>query len=111
PAPAATAPTKDPEPPRAPETTGAAATPAAVPAAPTFDRQGGFQTPTGFLTVVCNRKATIYVGDVKKGTTAGEPLELPAGTHRVRMVANGSSRTQTIRVDANRMNMAQCGLR
>lgn len=110
PAPAPPAATKAPETPKVATTTGAAATPAAVPS-PTSERQGGFQAPTGFLTVVCSHKATIYVNDVKKGTTAGEPLELPAGTHRVRMVGNGSSRTQTIRVDANRMNMAQCGLR
>ncbi len=76
------------------------------------DRRGGYLQPMGLLQVVCNRTATIYVDDVRKGTTAeGRPIELAAGTHRVRIVAGGYSRTQVVRVDAGQLRMVEFRMR
>ncbi len=76
------------------------------------DRRGGYQVPTGLLQVVCNRSAVIYVDNVRKGSTKdGRPIELPSGTHRVRVVAGGSSRTQDVRVDAGQLRLVEFRLR
>ncbi|MDP2315989.1 MAG: hypothetical protein Q8P41_24040 [Pseudomonadota bacterium] len=88
-----------------------AATP--LPAAPTTpnveERRGNLQAATGVLQVICNRKATIYVNNVKMGTTAdSRPVELTAGTHRVKVVgSNGRSRSMDVRIDAGRPSMVK----
>lgn len=77
-----------------------------------LERRGAYQAATGYLQVICNRKATIYVDDVKKGSTADNvPIELTAGTHRVKVVANGRSRTMEVRIDAGRPRQVQFELR
>jgi hypothetical protein len=88
------------------------ATPA-TPSASVEERRGAFELATGVLHVACNRKATVYVDNVKVGTTAdGRPFELAAGTHRVKLVAsNGRSRTQEVRIDAGRTSMLKFELR
>lgn len=76
------------------------------------ERRGAFQTATGSLQVLCNRKASIYVDNVRKGSTAdGTPLELTAGMHRVKVVANGRTRTMDVRIDAGRSRQVQFELR
>jgi hypothetical protein len=77
------------------------------------ERRGAFELATGVLHVVCNRKATVYVDNVKVGTTAdARPFEVVAGSHRVRVVAsNGRSHTQNVRIDAGRPSMLQFELR
>ncbi|MDP2304531.1 MAG: hypothetical protein Q8P18_00720 [Pseudomonadota bacterium] len=86
---------------------------APVSKAPDIDeRRGAFQAATGFLQVLCNRKATVYVDNVRKGSTADlTPLELTAGTHRVKVVANGRTRTMEVRIDAGRTRQVQFELR
>ncbi|MES2639673.1 MAG: hypothetical protein V4850_09325 [Myxococcota bacterium] len=82
-------------------------------ATPLEERRGDFQTATGFLQVLCNKKATIYVDNVKMGSTADHAsIELTAGTHRVKVVgSNGRSRTMDVRIDAGRPRQVQLDLR
>jgi hypothetical protein len=92
----------------------AAALPSAKAAAtPLDERRGEYQAATGFLQVLCNKKATIYVDNVKMGSTADHAsIELTAGTHRVKVVgANGRSRTMDVRIDAGRPRQVQLDLR
>ncbi len=72
------------------------------------ERRGHFQSATGTLQVVCDRRATIYVDNVRMGSTSDdEPLEIVAGTHHVRVVANGRSRSMDVRIDAGRPSMVK----
>ncbi len=108
-------------PPAAPDPSPVGARPVSAPAAPVApvaavsseERRGAFELATGVLHVVCNRKATVYVDNVKVGTTAdARPFEVVAGSHRVRVVgSNGRSHTQNVRIDAGRPSMLQFELR
>jgi hypothetical protein len=117
---AAVVPAPAPEAPATPPVTGTRVVVAAPPPSTTngavasavTDRRGGYKVPTGLLQVVCNRSAVIYVDNVRKGSTKdGRPIELPSGTHRVRVVAGGSSRTQDVRVDAGQLRLVEFRLR
>lgn len=106
------APEPTPVPAPAPVEAVVAATPAVdpAPAAPVeaSDRRQTFKMPTGRILIVCDRKATIYVDNVKKGlTTDQRPIELTAGNHTVRLVAGGRSKTQQVRVDSEELRMIQ----
>lgn len=75
-------------------------------------RRPAFQQQMGLIEVVCARRATIYVDGVRKGlTTDAKPIELSAGVHTVKVVANGFSRTQQVRVDPGKLRLVEFRLR
>ena len=62
--------------------------------------------PKGLLMVVSDRKGTIYIDDVKKGsTTDSRPMELLSGVHRVKVVAGGRTKSMEVRVEIGRAHV------
>ena len=103
------APVDVPAPPVAPPTpVQVDAPPPKDPAPVASERRASFTMPTGRIMIVCDRKSTIYVDNVKKGlTTDQRPIELTAGNHTVRLVAGGRSKTQQVRVDSEELRLIQ----
>jgi hypothetical protein len=103
------APVDVPAPPVAPPTpVQVDAPPPKDPAPVASERRATFTMPTGRIMIVCDRKATIYVDNVKKGlTTDQRPIELTAGNHTVRLVAGSRSKTQQVRVDSEELRLIQ----
>lgn len=87
-----------------------APTPVTAPTAKTTTAAASVEIsrPKGLLMVVSDRKGVVYVDDVRKGTTTdARPMELLAGTHRVKVVAGGRTRTMEVRVDADQVRMVE----
>lgn len=103
-----------PEPPR-PAAVVRAPPPVVVPTPPKnviAERRGAYQEATGFLQVLCNREAAVYVDGKRVGSTADQdPLEIIAGTHVVKVVAGGRSRSMEVRIDAGRSRQVKFELR